>query len=36
MEHQSLFSLSNPEFWVLVALVLFFGLQPAGGVVGKF
>lgn len=26
MEHQSLFSLSNPEFWVLVALVLFFGL----------
>ena len=26
MEHQSLFSFSNPEFWVLVALVLFFGL----------
>ena len=26
MEHQSLFDLSNPEFWVLVALVLFFGL----------
>ncbi len=26
MEHESLFSLSNPEFWVLVALVLFFGL----------
>ncbi|MDB5458038.1 MAG: H+transporting two-sector ATPase subunit [Caulobacter sp.] len=23
---QSLFSLSNPEFWVLVALALFFGL----------
>lgn len=26
MEHESLFSLSNPEFWVLVALVIFFGL----------
>jgi len=26
MEHESLFNLSNPEFWVLVALVLFFGL----------
>ena len=26
MEHQSLFDLSNPEFWVLAALVLFFGL----------
>ena len=26
MEHESLFSLSNPEFWVLVALVVFFGL----------
>lgn len=26
MEHESLFSLSNPEFWVLVALALFFGL----------
>lgn len=26
MEHESLFSLSNPEFWVLVALAIFFGL----------
>ncbi|MBI1684557.1 F0F1 ATP synthase subunit B [Caulobacter hibisci] len=26
MEHESLFSFSNPEFWVLVALVVFFGL----------
>lgn len=26
MEHESLFSVSNPEFWVLVALVIFFGL----------
>ncbi|MEH0198216.1 F0F1 ATP synthase subunit B [Caulobacter sp. CCNWLY153] len=26
MEHQSLFSFSNPEFWVLAALVIFFGL----------
>lgn len=26
MEHESLFSLSNPELWVLVALVLFIGL----------
>ena len=24
MEHESLFSLSNPEFWVLVALAIFF------------
>jgi len=26
MEHESLFSVSNPELWVLVGLVLFFGL----------
>jgi len=26
MEHESLLSVSNPEFWVLVALVIFFGL----------
>ena len=26
MEHESLLSFSNPEFWVLVALVIFFGL----------
>lgn len=26
MEHQSLFDFSNPEFWVLAALVIFFGL----------
>ena len=26
MEHESLFSLGNPEFWVLVALAVFFGL----------
>jgi F-type H+-transporting ATPase subunit b len=26
MEHQSLLDFSNPEFWVLAALVLFFGL----------
>jgi F-type H+-transporting ATPase subunit b len=26
VEHESLFNLSNPEFWVLVALALFFGL----------
>lgn len=26
MEHESLFDLANPEFWVLVGLVLFFGL----------
>jgi F-type H+-transporting ATPase subunit b len=26
MEHQSLLDLANPEFWVLAALVLFFGL----------
>lgn len=26
MEHESLFSFTNPEFWVLAALVIFFGL----------